>query len=195
MPSLPDVLLLVLSSCRDSSNRAVAHTKSFFNPMYRPASHITPIALPNDSVQQQKQYQHTTSNHDNMMNYTIQPHDCSQWQLEHEQIQAMLPQFVTAHPVAAQSPIIPIYANNNHDAYLYNQWNKNNKNKKPTSKIKPTITPHITTPTYQTGYAPINIPANNDPFVTPTLETLCTLDTCSSDPTYNDTDAILNITI
>ena len=195
MPSLTDVLLLVLSSCKDSSNCTAAHTKEFFNPMYRPASHITPIALPNDSVQQQKQYQHTTLNHHDNMNYTIHPHNCSQWQLEHNQMQAMLPQFVTTHPVAAQSPIIPIYANDNHNAYLYHQWNKINKNKKPTSKIKPTITPPITTPTYQTGYAPIDIPVKDDPSVTLTLETLCTLDTCSSDPTYNDTDAILNIMI
>ena len=38
-------------------------------------------------------------------------------------------------------------------------------------------------------------PVKDDLSVTPTLETLRTLDTQSSDPTYNDTDAILNITI
>ena len=44
-------------------------------------------------------------------------------------------------------------------------------------------------------YAPIGIPIKDDPSVTPTLETLCTLDTCSSHSTNIDTDAILRITI
>ena len=56
------------SSIKESSNCAAAHTTAFLNPMYHPASHITPIASPNDSVQQQQQqqqqqYQHTTLNH------------------------------------------------------------------------------------------------------------------------------------
>ena len=39
----------------------------------------------------------------------IHPHNSPQWQQEHRQLQAMFPQFVTAH-VAAPS-LIPIYAN------------------------------------------------------------------------------------
>ena len=64
-----------------------------------------------------------------------------------------------------------------------------------TSTTKPTTTPRITTTTYQTAYVPIDIPVKDDPFVTPTLESLCTFDTCSLDPTYKDTDTVLNITI
>ena len=45
-------------------------------------------------------------------------------------------------------------------------------------------------PTYQTAYAPIKIPVKNDPSVTPTLEILCTLDTCSLYSTNTDIDAI-----
>ena len=45
----------------------------------------------------------------NVINPTIHPHDCPRWQQEHKQLQAMFPQFVTAH-VAVPSPI-PIYTN------------------------------------------------------------------------------------
>ena len=64
---------------------------------------------------------------------------------------------------------------------LIHRWNHSTK-RKHAGTTKPTIIPHITTPTYNTAYAPIEL-VKNDPSVTPTLETLCTLDTCSSDPT------------
>ena len=101
---------------------------------------------------------------------------------------------------ATPFPAPTTYAkNDNHDAFLYNRWNKTNTNKNTTtispSTTKPTPTAAAATTGKTTAYAPIEIPVKDDPSVTPTLETLCTLDTCSSDPTYNDTDAILNITI
>ena len=64
------------------------------------------------------------------------------------------------------------------------------------STTKPTPAATSATTGKTTAYAPIEIPFKDDPSVTPTLETLCTLATCSSDPTYDDTDnAILNITV
>ena len=69
------------STNKEASNCAADHTTVFFNPMFRPASHIIPIASPNNSVQQQhQQYQHTTINHDNM-NHTVHRHNFLQWQL------------------------------------------------------------------------------------------------------------------
>ena len=60
---------------------------------------------------------------------------------------------------------------------------------------KPTTKPLITTSTYRTAYATIK-PVKDDASVTPTLKTLCTVDTRSSEPTHNnDTDVILNIMI
>ena len=98
---------------------------------------------------------------------------------------------------ATPSPVPTTYARNDHDAYLHHRWNMcNRKNTTTTSPstTKPTSAP--ATPTYQKAYAPIEIiPVKDDQSITPTLETLSTLDTRSSDPTYNDTDAILNITI
>ena len=94
----------------------------------------------------------------------------------------------------------PRYAkNDDHDAFLCHRWNKANTNKK-TNTISPSTTkptPAVATPTYQKAYATsIKIPVKDDPSVTPTLETLCTVDTLSSYPTYNNnTDAILKITI
>ena len=85
---------------------------------------------------------------------------------------------------------VPAYANDAQDAFLYHRWNRSNRNKN-TTAISPTATTGKTT-----AYAPIKIPVKDDSSVTPTVETLCTLATCSLDPTYNDTDdAILNITI
>ena len=64
--------------------------------------------------------------------------------------------------------------------------------------IKPTTTaPPITTLAYQTACAPIT-PVKDDPSVTPTLETLCTLDTLDtrfSHSTNVANDTILSITI
>ena len=101
----------------------------------------------------------------------------------------------TANRTVPPSSAPTMYAkNNDHDAFLYNRWNKNTTTISP-STTKPTPTAAAATTGKTTAYAPIEIPVKDDPSVTPTLETLCTLDTCSSDPTYNDTDAILNITI
>ena len=64
----------------------------------------------------------------------------------------------------------------------------------PVQPIQHLPTANAATTGKTTAYAPIKI--RDDLSVTPTLETLCTLATCSSDPTYNDADdAILNITI
>ena len=83
-------------------------------------------------------------------------------------------------PVLSPSSTSMYAKNDDHNACLYHRWNRSNKNTNTdTTKSAPTITPRITTPTYQTAYAPIKIPVKDDPFVTPTLKTLCTLDTCS----------------
>ena len=99
---------------------------------------------------------------------------------------------------ATPSPAPTKYAKtNNHDAFLYHRWNRSDRHKN-TTTINPSTTkptPAAATTGKTTAYAPIEIPIKDDPSVTPTLETLCTLDTRSSDPTYNDTDVILNITI
>ena len=93
----------------------------------------------------------------------------------------------------------PNYAKNDeHDAFLYHRWNMAN-----TSKNTITTSPSTTKPApvaatsgKTTAYAPpIDIPVKDDPSVTPTLETLCTLDTRSSQPTSIDFDVILSITI
>ena len=95
---------------------------------------------------------------------------------------------------------VPIHAtNDDHDAYLYHRWN-DKKRKKNTRTPKPIAATRITaTPTYHTASASasasIKIPVKDEPSITSTLRTLCTLDTRSSDPSNNDTDAILNITI
>ena len=89
----------------------------------------------------------------------------------------------------------PTYAkNHDHDVYLYHRWN-DKKCKKNTSTTKPTAAPRITTHAYHTASAPIKIPVKDNPSITPTLETLSTLDTRSSHPANIDTDAILSITI
>ena len=101
-----------------------------------------------------------------------------------------------AHATAAKPPPDPTYVNDNHDAFLYRRWNNTNKMNNDTTK--PIAAPRITaTPTYHTASAsaPIEIPVKDDPSITSTLRTLCTLDTRSSDPSNNDTNAILNIMI
>ena len=83
--------------------------------------------------------------------------------------------------------------------YLYHRWNRSDRNKN-TTTISPSTTKPIpiaaaATTGKTTAYAPIEIPIKDDPSVTPTLETLCTLDTRSSQSTHIDNDAILQITI
>ena len=69
-----------------------------------------------------------------------------------------------------------------HDNYLYRRWNN------PTARrIKQTHKTNQRTLARST--------TKDDPSVTPTLETLSTLDTRSSHPTNTDTDAILSILI
>ena len=83
--------------------------------------------------------------------------------------------------------------NDDHDSYLYHRWN-DKKRKKNTTTPKPAPAGNSTNSTI-TVYVPIDIPIKDDPSVTPTIETLSTLDTCSSHPTNMDTGAILSITI
>ena len=85
----------------------------------------------------------------------------------------------------------PTYAkNDDHDAFLYHRRNKVNTISPRTTKSIPAATNGKTT-----ASAPIEIPVKDDPSITPTLETLSTLDTRSLHPTNIDTDAILSITI
>ena len=98
---------------------------------------------------------------------------------------------------ATPSPVPTTYARNDHDAYLHHRWNMCNR--KNTTTTSPSTTKPAAAATATTGkttaYAPIEIPIKDDPSVTPTLETLCTLDTRSSQSTHIDNDAILRITI
>ena len=70
-----------------------------------------------------------------------------------------------------------------HGIYLYRQWN--NPTAHSTTKKTSTINQRIL----------ICSTKKDDLSVSPTLETLSTFNTQSLAPTYNDTDAILNITI
>ena len=70
-----------------------------------------------------------------------------------------------------------------HDNYLYRRWN-NPTARKPKKKTRTT---HQHLPAHDT--------AKDNPSVTPTLETLSTLDTRSTHPTNTDPDTILSITI
>ena len=103
---------------------------------------------------------------------------------------------MAAHiPPVTPSPA-PTCVNNDHDAFLYHRWHNTNKKQMNTGTNKPTTTPHINLLTsHTTAYAPIKIPVKDDPSVTPTLETLCTHNTCSLHPTNIDTNVILNITL
>ena len=98
---------------------------------------------------------------------------------------------------ATPSPVPTTYARNDHDAYLHHRWNRSNRNTTTTSPSTTTPTPAAAAATTNktTAYATIEIPSKDDPSVTPTMETLCTLDTRSLNPTYNDPDTILSITI
>ena len=94
-------------------------------------------------------------------------------------------------PIAPSSA--PTYANDNHDAFLHHQQNNANKNTSTIcpGKNKPTLIANSNT----VAHTLTEIPVRDERYVTHTLKTLCTLNTRSSDPTYNDTDAILNIMI
>ena len=90
----------------------------------------------------------------------------------------------------------PMYTkNDDHDAFLCHRWNKANTNKATITPSTTKPTPAAATPTYQKSYAPTEIPVKDDPSVTPTLETLCTHNTCSLHQTNIDTNVILNITL
>ena len=95
----------------------------------------------------------------------------------------------TAHasPVILLPSLTPIYENDNHNAFLQHRWNNANKN-------KPTVHTHKTKKT-RTKHKRLLV-TKDDMFITPTFETLCTLDTRSSHHIENeDTDAILSLTI
>jgi hypothetical protein len=99
---------------------------------------------------------------------------------------------------ATPFPAPTTYAKNgDHDAFLYNRWNKTKRNKN-TTTISPSTTkptPAAATSGKTTDYAqPIKL-VKDDPSITPTLETLCTLDTYSLHPNTITTDTIISITI
>ena len=86
--------------------------------------------------------------------------------------------------------------NDDHDAFLYHRWNKTNTNKNTTMIRHCTNKPRPVAVNSKTvAHPPTAIPVKDDLSVTPTLKTLCTLDTCSLNSTTIDNDAILNITI
>ena len=90
----------------------------------------------------------------------------------------------------------PMYAkNNDHDGFLYHRWNKTTTNANTTTIHLCTNKPRPTVNTKTIAHTPTAIPVKDDPSVTPTPETLCTFDTCSSNSTTIDNDAILNIKI
>jgi hypothetical protein len=101
--------------------------------------------------------------------------DCFPWQdkqpvLPSQDISHTAPTANNTPPRLIESPDTPATKNCKNKSY------DNIKNN--TDVINPKIHPH-------------DCPQS----VTPTLETLCTLDTCSSDPTYIDPDTILSIMI
>ena len=98
----------------------------------------------------------------------------------------------TAHAAPATPSPAPTYVNDNHDAFLHHRWNNANKN---VSTIRPGTNRPTLAANSNTTSAPIEIPVKDDTSITPTLETLCTTDTRTSNPTNIDTDAILSITI
>ena len=81
--------------------------------------------------------------------------------------------------------LIPTYANDDHNAFLYHRWKNANKNKNTSTTCPSTTkpTPAAVNTSKTTAYTPIKIPIKDDPSITPTLETLCSLDTCFSCPT------------
>ena len=91
----------------------------------------------------------------------------------------------TSHAAPVTPSSAPtMYANDNHDAFLQHRWNNANKNNKPTvhlhkTKTKKTCTKHQRL-----------LVTKDDTSVTPTLETICTLDTSSSHHNENE-DTIL----
>ena len=94
----------------------------------------------------------------------------------------------TAHAasVTLLPPLTPTYENDNHDAFLQHRWNNANNKNKPTvhtHKTKKNRTKHRRLPV-----------TKDDTSVTPTLETLSTLDTRSSH--HNENEAtLINLTI
>ena len=109
--------------------------------------------------------------------------------------------FSSPHKNADCTRSVPLYSppkyakNDDHDAFLYHRWNKTNTNKN-SNTIRPSTNktrPAVNSKTVE--HTPTAIQVKDDPSVTPTLKTLCTLDTCSSDSTCTDTDVILSITI
>ena len=94
----------------------------------------------------------------------------------------------------ANTTIIPTYAkNDDHDAYSSYRWNKRKKNTNLGTTERTSTTCLANTSSQTTAYAPIKILVKDDPSVSPTIETLCTLDTCSLHSTNIDNDAILSI--
>ena len=104
----------------------------------------------------------------------------------------------TAHAApVTPSPTAPTYVNDNHDAFLYHRWNNTNKNKNTSTSRPGTNRPPLAANSNNVAHTLTltKTPVKDDPSITPTLATLCTIDTRSSDPTYNNTDAIIYITI
>ena len=101
----------------------------------------------------------------------------------------------TAHTAPVTPSPAPTYANDNHDAFLHHRWNNANKNKNTSTSRPGTNRPQLAANSNNVAHTLTKIPVRDERYVTHTLKTLCTLNTRSSDPTYNDTDAILNIMI
>ena len=100
-------------------------------------------------------------------------------------------EFFAPKTAACNVPVTPspTYANDNHDAFLHHRWIRTNTNKN-TSTTRPGSNRPTLAANSNTTSTPIEIPVKDDTSITPTLDTLYTLDTRSSDPTYNDTNAI-----
>ena len=102
----------------------------------------------------------------------------------------------TPHALAATSSPAPTYVNDNHDAFLYHRWNNSNKN---TRTIRPGKNKQTLDANSDTiAHTRTETLVKDDSSVTPTLETLCTLDTLDtrlSHSTNVANDTILRITI
>ena len=96
-------------------------------------------------------------------------------------------------PVPSSSA--PLYAKNgNHYAFLYHRWNYATTNNTSTIIRPCTNKPRPAVNSKTVAHALTERPIKDEPSVTPTPETLCTIETYPSHPTNINNDAILNNT-
>ena len=148
-----------------------------------------PLAIPQASSQQKQPHKHVTMKHTTMKHNKEDPapymYDTLQLSFLTTHYATTSNDYIEEFPLYTVPQYITRKKHPNHDNYLYRRWNK------PTAHKHTTKTKKIRTKRLLVKHST----AKDDPSVTPTLETLCTTDTRTSNPTNIDTDAILSITI